>query len=228
MAVASRAAQAASFIRPEILAIPAAKMKSFLDSPVLAPYKLLLRARAPLQAAHAGQEGREPAGHADRNGPGGQPDLPPAQRRRLEVRRHQERPRRRGRAEPRHLQRPAARARSGRAAKGLSSVLPRVCRSRPYAGRVVGRLDAGRHLLRQGAELSQRPGGRLVPRPGAGDGLRQPHRLGPSPPARLVSLLRRAAAEDAAEGHPSLRHLRADPRRPAAQAHLGPGGQRGA
>ncbi len=31
MAVASRAAQAASFIRPEILAIPAAKMKSFLD-----------------------------------------------------------------------------------------------------------------------------------------------------------------------------------------------------
>ena len=30
MAVASRAAQAASFIRPEILAIPAAKMKSFL------------------------------------------------------------------------------------------------------------------------------------------------------------------------------------------------------
>ncbi len=42
MAVASRAAQAASFIRPEILAIPAAKMKSLLVSPVLAPYKLLL------------------------------------------------------------------------------------------------------------------------------------------------------------------------------------------
>ncbi len=42
MAVASRAAQAASFIRPEILAIPAAKMKAFLASPLLAPYKLLL------------------------------------------------------------------------------------------------------------------------------------------------------------------------------------------
>jgi len=43
MAVASRAAQAASFIRPEILAIPAAKMKTFLDSPALAPYKLILQ-----------------------------------------------------------------------------------------------------------------------------------------------------------------------------------------
>ncbi len=43
MAVASRAAQAASYIRPEILAIPAAKMKTFLDSPALAPYKLILQ-----------------------------------------------------------------------------------------------------------------------------------------------------------------------------------------
>jgi oligoendopeptidase F len=43
LAAASRAAQAASYIRPEILAIPAARMKSFLDSPALAPYKLLLQ-----------------------------------------------------------------------------------------------------------------------------------------------------------------------------------------
>ncbi len=42
MAVASRAAQAASFIRPEILAIPAARMKQFLDEPLLATYKLIL------------------------------------------------------------------------------------------------------------------------------------------------------------------------------------------
>ena len=41
--VASRAAQAASFIRPEILAIPGAKMKSFLQAEVLAPYRLLLQ-----------------------------------------------------------------------------------------------------------------------------------------------------------------------------------------
>ncbi len=43
LAVASRAAQAASFIRPEILAIPAAKMKPLLDAPLLAPYKLILQ-----------------------------------------------------------------------------------------------------------------------------------------------------------------------------------------
>jgi oligoendopeptidase F len=42
MNVVSQAAQAASFIRPEILAIPAAKMKIFLESPALAPYKLIL------------------------------------------------------------------------------------------------------------------------------------------------------------------------------------------
>jgi oligoendopeptidase F len=39
---ASRAAQAGSFLRPEILAIPAAKMETFLQSPELKPYKLLL------------------------------------------------------------------------------------------------------------------------------------------------------------------------------------------
>jgi len=38
----SRAGQIASYIRPEIIAIPAAKMKKFLASKELAPYKLLL------------------------------------------------------------------------------------------------------------------------------------------------------------------------------------------
>ncbi|REK11922.1 MAG: oligoendopeptidase F [Planctomycetota bacterium] len=40
--VASRAGQAASYIRPEIMAIPAAKMKKFLDAKQLAPYRLAL------------------------------------------------------------------------------------------------------------------------------------------------------------------------------------------
>ncbi|MGE0606643.1 MAG: oligoendopeptidase F [Pirellulales bacterium] len=39
---ASLAGQAASFIRPEILSIPAARMKTFLAAPELAPYKLSL------------------------------------------------------------------------------------------------------------------------------------------------------------------------------------------
>jgi oligoendopeptidase F len=40
--VASRASQAASFLRPEILAIPSAAMSRFLEEPCLAPYRLLL------------------------------------------------------------------------------------------------------------------------------------------------------------------------------------------
>jgi oligoendopeptidase F len=40
---ASRAAQAASYIRPEILAIPAAKIRKFLAAAPLAPYRLLLQ-----------------------------------------------------------------------------------------------------------------------------------------------------------------------------------------
>ncbi len=39
---ASRAAQAASYLRPEILAIPSAQMKQFLADEPLAPYRLLL------------------------------------------------------------------------------------------------------------------------------------------------------------------------------------------
>ncbi len=41
--VASRAAEEASYIRPEILAIPAAKMKRFLADKRLAPYRLMLK-----------------------------------------------------------------------------------------------------------------------------------------------------------------------------------------
>ena len=40
--VAAKAAEAASFIRPELLAIPATKMKKFMGSKELAPYRLLL------------------------------------------------------------------------------------------------------------------------------------------------------------------------------------------
>ena len=40
--VAARASEAASFMRPEILAISAAKMKQFLKSPALEPYRLML------------------------------------------------------------------------------------------------------------------------------------------------------------------------------------------
>ena len=48
----SRIGQASSFIRPEILAIPTAKMDEMLEDPVLAPYKLMLVRTLAVQAAH--------------------------------------------------------------------------------------------------------------------------------------------------------------------------------
>jgi len=42
MQAASRAGEAASFIKPEILAVPAEKMNSFLDAPCLKPYRVML------------------------------------------------------------------------------------------------------------------------------------------------------------------------------------------
>jgi oligoendopeptidase F len=42
MQAASQAAQAGSFVRPEILAIPSTKLDAFLADPALAPYRLLL------------------------------------------------------------------------------------------------------------------------------------------------------------------------------------------
>ena len=84
---------------------------------------------------------------------------------------------------------------------------------RKHAGRHAVRLGPARRLLRQGPELSQRARVRPVSRQGAAVGLRQPDRLRAPQPPRLVPLLRTAAAEDEAERHPPLRHLRADPQR---------------
>ncbi len=58
--------------------------------------------------------------------------------------------------------------------------------------------------------------------------VRQPDRLGPPPSAGLVSLLRSAAPQDAVARHPPLRHLRADLERAEEPPHLGPGRAAGA
>ena len=55
---ASRAEQAASFIRPEILAMPEEKLNKFIESPELAPYKLLLT-RIVRYKPHTLDEGEE-------------------------------------------------------------------------------------------------------------------------------------------------------------------------
>ena len=56
--VASRAGQAASYIRPEIMAIPAKTMDAFLAAKPLAEFRAAARAAAALQAAHARQEAK--------------------------------------------------------------------------------------------------------------------------------------------------------------------------
>ena len=68
--VAGRAAEAASYIRPEILAIPTARMKQFLARRGVGALPAAAGATAALQAAHAGQERGKAAGDADRDGPG--------------------------------------------------------------------------------------------------------------------------------------------------------------
>ncbi len=83
---ASRAAQAASYIRPEILAISPTKMKKFLAAKELAPYRLLLERVLRYKPHTLSDREEQAAGHAGRDGQAGRQDLPPVERRRPEVR----------------------------------------------------------------------------------------------------------------------------------------------
>ncbi len=65
---ASRVAEAASYIHPEILAIPPAKMDEFLQDPALRAVQAPPDAIAPFPAAHPERQGREAAGDAERAG----------------------------------------------------------------------------------------------------------------------------------------------------------------
>ncbi len=85
---ASLAAQASSYIRPEILAIRAARLNELAGDKRLAVPPMVGEACA-IQAAHALEKEEPPAGHADRNGPDGRPGVSQAQRRRPEIRQRQ-------------------------------------------------------------------------------------------------------------------------------------------
>ena len=98
---ASRAAQAASFIRPEIMAIKSAVIEKFLAGQGAGRISAAARADAALQAAHALAQRRKSAGHAKRNVGGLEPDLSPVERRRSEMGPGQERTGRVGRTEQR-------------------------------------------------------------------------------------------------------------------------------
>ena len=133
--VAGRAAEAASYIRPEILAIPTARMKQFLASDALAPYRLLLErllrykphtlgkkeekllAMQTEMAQAAGQVFRQLNDADMKFGPmrndAGRAD----------------------RTEPRHVQHAAALAPAKRPQGGVPPILPAVRRPSAHAGR---------------------------------------------------------------------------------------------
>ncbi len=124
--VASRAAEAASYLRPEILAVPAAKMKRFLADPRLRALPDPLGAAARREAAHAFGERGAVAGDANGDGPDGQPGVRAAQRRRSEIRRNPGRQRQADRADARHVSDALALTQAERPKNGVSPALPPV------------------------------------------------------------------------------------------------------
>ena len=83
--VATRAGEAASYIRPEILAIPDEKMKTFMASQEFGTLSFDARAADPVQTLHTGRKRRTAVGHAGRNGWRDVQNLPAVARFRLEI-----------------------------------------------------------------------------------------------------------------------------------------------
>ena len=100
---ATNAAEAASFIRPEILAIAGGEAEEVSCGEAAGAVSAAARAAGALQAAHAQSRRREAAGDAERDGGRGGQDVSPAHRRRSEVRHGQEREGRGGRAVAQHV-----------------------------------------------------------------------------------------------------------------------------
>ena len=84
--VAGEAAQASSYLRPEILAIPAEKMKKFRRAKELRPYDVSLETPSSEQAPYAEQTRGAAPGDAVGDVAGVEPDFRPAAQRRHEVR----------------------------------------------------------------------------------------------------------------------------------------------
>ena len=163
---------------------PAATMKQFLAADGAGALPAAAGAAAALQAAHARQEGREAAGHADRDGPGRRPGLPPAQRRRPEVRHDQERAGRADRAEPRHA--------SARCCTRPSAAVRKAAFHQYYAqyddhqhtlaATLAGSVQRDVYYARARNYPSALEAALFPDRVPVG-GLRQPDRRGPPPPA---------------------------------------------
>ncbi len=138
---------------PRFWPFPTAKIDEFLKAPGLAPYKLLLSRILRFKPHTLGEkEERLLAMQTEMAGAASQ-HLPPAERRRHEVRRRQ------GRKGPgvelthgTFISLLYSPDREG-PRDGVSSVLPAVHGTRAHAGRVARRVGRSRRLLRQSAEL---------------------------------------------------------------------------
>ena len=188
--IATRAGEAASYIRPEILAIPDETMEQFLAEPVLKLYRLMLERLARYKPYTLGRKRRAIAGHARRNGRGNLQDLSAVARFGSQVRQRQERKRGRNRAVTQHFFAIPDFARSRGPQNGFPSVLRAIRRPRKQPGRNSFGLDPKRHLLRASPRLRQRPALCIVCRQRAANGLRQPD-LGRSrqPPCPVTSIM---------------------------------------
>ena len=224
---ASRAGQASSYIRPEILAIASAKMDEYLQAPALAPYKLLLT-RILRFKPHTLSEKEEKllamqtemaqaAEHIFRQ-------LNDTDIKFGTVKNEKGQP-----IELSHatfsvlLYSPDRDVR----AKAFHTYYQQYTAHEHTLAASFERLGRARRVLCQGPQLPLRAGGGPVSRSGAGGGVRQLDRLDPPAAPRVAPLLRRAAADDETRPDSPIRHLRADPGADAEPAHLGRGGQNG-
>ena len=222
--VATLAAQAASYIRPEILAIPSATLREFVEQPVLARFRIrlerLLRykphtlgkkeenllAMQGEMAQTASQVFRQ-LNDADlkfgaiRNEKGETIELSTATFSSL-------------------LHAPDRKVRKNAFHQFYEQYAGH---ENTLAATLAGSIQ--RDVYYAKARNFKAPLCGPVRRQRARRGVRQPDRGGPPPSAGPVSLLRSAAPQDEAPRHPPLRYVCPHPQRPRNQAHLGPGGR---
>ena len=175
--------------------LPDKKLKEYVDAEAAAAVQAAARTAHPLQAAHARPRRRKAAGDAERNGRRGRPRLPPAHRRRSQVRHVQEREGRIGRAVARDRSRAScARRAATSASKAFHQYYEQFQAPRKLARRRVLQLGAEGRVLRQGPRLPERPRGVAVSRQRAGRGVRQSHRRRPRQAAGGLSSTSSCAA----------------------------------
>ena len=224
---ATHAAEASSFIRPEILAIPA-RSSGILAAKPLAPFRLQLE-RLMRYKPHTLSRGEEKllAMQSEMAGAAEQ-DVPPADRRRSEVRHGAQREGRIGRALATRRSRCSCIRRAATSARRRS--ISTTSSIKGHENSLAAAYSSSVQKDVYYAKARNYPSAReasLFHDNVPVSRVRQSHRGRARQAARGVRLLRAAAAKMKLQGHSSLRHLRADPQRARHAAHVEAGGRRG-